>query len=77
MVSSSNCALCVGPSIDYCAVRTFNPYNGEKITVVVAEALLDSIFKPGANELKLEDYLLVSSVHSRVYFITSARQAAL
>ena len=52
----SNCALCVGPSIDYCAVRTFNPYNGEKITVVVAEALLDSIFKPGANELKLEDY---------------------
>ena len=52
----SNCALCVGPAIDYSIVRTFNPYSGEKITVVVATALLDSIFKPGAKELKLDDY---------------------
>ncbi len=34
----SNTALCVGPSIDYVAARTFNPYNGEKLTVIMAEA---------------------------------------
>ena len=52
----SNCALCVGPSIDYSVVRTYNPYNYEKITVVVATALLDSIFRAGAKELSLADY---------------------
>ena len=36
----SNTALCVGPGIDYVAAQTFNPYNGEKLTVVVAEARL-------------------------------------
>ena len=34
----SNTALCVGPNIDYVAVQTFNPYNGEKLTIVMAEA---------------------------------------
>ena len=34
----SNTALCVGPNIDYVAAQTFNPYNGEKITVIMAEA---------------------------------------
>ena len=38
----SNTALCVGPEIDYVAVRTFNPYSGEPITVVLAEQLLHS-----------------------------------
>ena len=41
----SNTALCVGPKIDYVAVQTFNPYNGEKITVVMAESLVGSYFK--------------------------------
>ena len=36
----SNTALCVGPSIDYVAAQTFNPYNGDKITVVLAEPRL-------------------------------------
>ncbi|MCR5361325.1 MAG: class I tRNA ligase family protein, partial [Bacteroidales bacterium] len=36
----SNTALCVGPNIDYVAVQTFNPYNGEKLTIVLAEARL-------------------------------------
>ncbi|MCQ2237930.1 MAG: isoleucine--tRNA ligase [Bacteroidaceae bacterium] len=36
----SNVALCVGPKIDYVAVQTFNPYNGDKVTVVMAEARL-------------------------------------
>ena len=52
----SNTALCVGPKIDYVAVRTYNPYNAEKITAVVAEPLLYSIFNKKAEELKLEDY---------------------
>ncbi len=39
----SNTALCVGPSIDYCIVRTFNKYSGKPITVVLAEALLQSV----------------------------------
>ena len=52
----SNTALCVGPKYDYVAVRSFNPYTAEKITAVVAEPLLYSIFNKKAEELKLEDY---------------------
>ncbi|MBO7189506.1 MAG: isoleucine--tRNA ligase [Alistipes sp.] len=52
----SNTALCVGPKIDYVAVRTYNPYNGEKITAVVAEPLLYSIFNKKGEEIALEDY---------------------
>ena len=52
----SNMALCVGPSFKYVVVRTYNKYNGEKITVVLAEALIDSVLNPKAKDLKLEDY---------------------
>ncbi len=52
----SNTALCVGPNIDYCVVRTYNKYDGKPITVVVAEALVDSVFNPKAKDLALEDY---------------------
>jgi len=52
----SNTALCVGPAIDYVAVRTYNPYNGEKLTVVMAEALLSSYLKPEGAEKDLNDY---------------------
>lgn len=34
----SNTALCVGPKIKYVAVQTFNTYNDEPITIVMAEA---------------------------------------
>ena len=40
----SNTALCVGPKIDYLAVRTKNPYNDEPITAVVAESLVNNYF---------------------------------
>ena len=40
----SNTALCVGPSIEYCAVETFNPYSAMPITVVLATTLLNSYF---------------------------------
>ena len=36
----SNTALCVGPNIDYVAVQTFNPYNGDRLTALIAEARL-------------------------------------
>ena len=41
----SNTALCVGPNIDYVAVQTFNPYNGEKLTIVMAEARVSAYLK--------------------------------
>lgn len=52
----SNTALCVGPQIDYCVVRTYNPYSGEKITCVVAEALLGSVFNPKGENGDLDAY---------------------
>ena len=52
----SNTALCVGPSIDYCVVKTFNPYSGEKITCVVAEALLGSVLNPKGENGDFETY---------------------
>ena len=42
---AANTALCVGPKIDYVAVETFNPYTGEPITVILAEARLSAYFK--------------------------------
>ncbi|MEE1207257.1 MAG: isoleucine--tRNA ligase [Muribaculaceae bacterium] len=52
----SNTALCVGPSIDYDVVRTYNPYNGEKITVVVADALAKSVLGAKGEGMPLEEY---------------------
>lgn len=52
----SNTALAVGPSITYNIVRTYNPYSGSPITVIVADALMGSLFNPKAAELALEDY---------------------
>ncbi len=52
----SNTALAVGPSITYNVVRTYNPYSGKPITVVVADALMASLFNPKAKELALSDY---------------------
>lgn len=52
----SNTALCVGPKIDYIAVQTYNAYSGEKMTVVIAKALLYAHFNQKAEGLGLEDY---------------------
>ncbi|MBR2060931.1 MAG: isoleucine--tRNA ligase, partial [Tidjanibacter sp.] len=52
----SNTALCVGPKIDYVAVRTYNGYTGEKITAVLAEPLLYSHFNKKAEGLALDSY---------------------
>ena len=41
----SNIALCVGPKIDYVAVRTYNPYTAEKVTLIMAEARVNAYLK--------------------------------
>ena len=52
----SNTALCVGPKITYLKVRTFNPYTGEPVTLILAKNLLATHFDPKNAELALEDY---------------------
>ena len=52
----SNTALCVGPNFDYVAVQTFNPYTGEKITVVLAEVLVEKYFNKKGEEASFDDY---------------------
>ncbi|MCD7935629.1 MAG: isoleucine--tRNA ligase [Tannerellaceae bacterium] len=52
----SNTALCVGPSITYVAVQTFNPYTHMPMTAVLAKELVGSYFNPKADGLELSDY---------------------
>ena len=52
----SNTALCVGPKIDYVAVQTYNAYNGQPVTLVLAKPLLAAHFNPAGAEMPLEDY---------------------
>ncbi|NDV69556.1 isoleucine--tRNA ligase [Dysgonomonas sp. 25] len=54
----SNTALAVGPNIEYVAVQTYNPYTGEKETVVAAKSLMYSLFNEKAKDIALEDYKL-------------------
>ncbi|MBO7052374.1 MAG: isoleucine--tRNA ligase [Prevotella sp.] len=41
----SNTALCVGPKIDYVAVKGRNPYTDEEAVYIIAEARLSAYFK--------------------------------
>ncbi len=52
----SNTALTVGDKIDYAKVRTFNPYTGDPITVILAKDRLDAYFNPKNKDLSFEDY---------------------
>lgn len=52
----SNTALCIGPRFKYAAVRTFNPYNGEKLTVVLAKDCMHTYFKPEGEQADMEGY---------------------
>ena len=42
----SNTALCVGPKIDYVAVKGTNSYSGEEAIYILAEARLSAYFQP-------------------------------
>ena len=46
----SNTALCVGPKIDYVAVKGQNPYSGEEAIYVLAESRLNAYFTPQKDE---------------------------
>ncbi|MCU0362472.1 MAG: isoleucine--tRNA ligase [Bacteroidales bacterium] len=52
----SNTALAVGSTITYVRVRSFNPYTGEPITVVLAKELLHSMFPEANADLPFEEY---------------------
>ncbi len=50
----SNTALTVGPKTTYVAVRTYNPYTLEPITVVLGEPLLHAYFDKEGEQLPME-----------------------
>ena len=52
----SNTALCVGPSIEYVRVQSFNPYSGEPAVYVLAKELVGAWFNPKGADLPLENY---------------------
>ena len=52
----SNTALCVGPSIDYVRVLSFNPYTGTPAIYVLAEALVGAWFNPKGADVPLDSY---------------------
>ena len=52
----SNVALTVGPNIDYVKVRTFSPYTGEKVSVILAKDRLQEYFPKENDALPFADY---------------------
>ncbi len=52
----SNTALAVGPNIEYLLVKTFNPYNGTPISVVLASDRMPAYFNEENQELPMEGY---------------------
>ncbi len=52
----SNTALCVGPSIKYVKVKTFNPYTGIPVTLILAKDLCPVYFNEKNKNLAFEDY---------------------
>jgi isoleucyl-tRNA synthetase len=52
----SNTALAVGKAIRYIKVRSFNPYSGEPITVIIAKDLLNALFPESNAGLEFSEY---------------------
>jgi hypothetical protein len=52
----SNTALCVGPNIDYVAVQTYNPYNAQPVTLILAESRLNAYLSGEGKDLPLNEY---------------------
>ena len=52
----SNTALCVGPNITYVKVRTYNPYSGIPVTLILAKDLLHTYFDPKNEGLDMDGY---------------------
>ena len=53
---AANSALCVGPKIEYVSVHSYNPYTGEPITVIMAEARLSAYFNEAGKDADLNSY---------------------
>ncbi|MEG1649493.1 MAG: isoleucine--tRNA ligase [Rikenellaceae bacterium] len=52
----SNTALCVGPTIKYVKVKSYNPYTAEKETIIMAKDLVSNLFPDKNKELLMADY---------------------
>ena len=52
----SNLGLTVGGQIEYALVKTFNPYTGTPLQVLLASALIHKFFKEEAATLPFEEY---------------------
>lgn len=52
----SNTALAVGPNIEYSIVKTYNPYSGEPVTLVVATDLAARLLGEKGKEQSLDEY---------------------
>ncbi len=52
----SNTALAVGPDIHYLRVRSYHPYTGEPVTVILARDLLHSYFSEKNESLDWDSY---------------------
>lgn len=52
----SNTALAVGKDITYLLVKTFNPYSGQQVHVILAKDLMSKYFNPKNAELSFDDY---------------------
>lgn len=52
----SNTALAVGPKISYVMIKTFNPYNGIPVSVIMAKDLYRTLFPEKNDDLKFENY---------------------
>ena len=68
----------MGPKIDYVAIETYNLYNGEPMTLVMAEALVGSYLKADQECKELEDYAfgigLVFQIVDDVLDVTSTAE---
>ena len=53
---SSNTALCVGEKINYLKVRTFNPYTGIPVTVILAKDRLSAYFNEKGQDADFNAY---------------------
>ena len=48
----SNTALCVGPNIDYVLLKTVHPYTEEPCQIIMAKALVETMFKEAPEVVK-------------------------
>ncbi len=52
----SNTALCVGPKISYVKLKTYNPYSGTPVTLILAKELVKAHFNPENASLDFDAY---------------------